>query len=66
MSAGTPVPIPEVGLCSACAFAVVQRSAKGAHFWRCRRSDDDADFLRYPPLPVRRCRGFEPGGPGPG
>jgi len=53
-------PRPEVGLCSACRFAAVQRSAKGSEFWRCGRADFDPDYARYPRLPVERCPGFEP------
>ena len=52
---------PAIGLCSDCAHARVQRSAKGAAFWRCLRADADPRYLRYPPLPVIACAGFEPG-----
>ena len=51
---------PAVGLCSLCAFARVQRSAKGSVFWRCLRAERDRAFRSYPPLPVQRCPGFEP------
>jgi len=50
---------PAVGLCSACGRARVQKSAKGSVFWRCLRAGEDPRFLPYPPLPVRRCPGFE-------
>ena len=53
-------PQPHVGLCSVCRFAQTQRSARGGTFWRCLRADEDPGFLRYPPLPVRRCAGFAP------
>jgi hypothetical protein len=53
------------GLCTGCRFGVLQRSARGSRFWRCRRADSDPAFARYPPLPVRSCAGFEPGGPEP-
>jgi hypothetical protein len=52
-----------VGLCAGCRFAALQRSARGGRFWRCRRADSEPGYLRYPPLPVRRCPGFEPGEP---
>lgn len=52
-------PDPSVGLCSSCRFASVQRSARGSSFWRCRRADAEPAFLRYPPLPVKSCHGFE-------
>jgi len=50
---------PAVGLCSLCAFARVQRSARGSVFWRCLRAERDPAFRSYPPLPVERCPGFE-------
>ncbi len=56
-----------VGLCSRCRHAARQASAKGSEFWRCRLADSDPRFLRYPPLPVHACSGFEPapgGAPG--
>jgi hypothetical protein len=59
-SAGRPDP----GLCARCTHARVQRSARGSAFWRCLRADTDPAFRRYPPLPVLRCPGFEPGTPG--
>jgi len=63
-----------VGLCARCRMASVQRSGRGSRFWRCGRAEADPAFLRYPPLPVLRCPGFEEGGklapergaPGPG
>jgi hypothetical protein len=60
----------EVGLCSCCAHARVQSSAKAgkSRFWRCALADlspgSDARYKRYPPLPVLRCAGFAPGEPG--
>jgi hypothetical protein len=54
---------PQAGLCARCAQARVQRSARGSAFWRCLRADRDPAFQRYPPLPVLRCPGFEPGTP---
>ena len=61
-----------VGLCASCRWmhAVVNR--RGSTFFRCRLADSDARFVRYPPLPVLRCEGFqakpaaEPGEPGAG
>jgi hypothetical protein len=54
-----------VGLCTGCRFGALQRSARGSRFWRCRRADSDPAFVRYPPLPVRSCAGFEPRNQGP-
>lgn len=53
----------QVGLCAQCRHASVQASAKGSSFWRCTRADDDPRLLRYPPLPVRECPGYEEGAP---
>ncbi|MEE8507732.1 MAG: hypothetical protein V3T07_01595 [Myxococcota bacterium] len=50
----------EVGLCYECRFARRTPSAKGGFFWRCGRSESDPRYLRYPPLPVEHCAGFEP------
>ena len=47
------------GLCAACQHARLLRSGKGSHFVRCGRSDREADYPRYPRLPVMRCAGFE-------
>ncbi len=49
----------DVGLCFACSHGRAQANARGSTFWRCLRADSEPDFLRYPPLPVERCRGFE-------
>jgi hypothetical protein len=49
------------GLCADCRHA--QRlAAKRTHYLRCRRSDDDRRFARYPRLPVLVCHGYEAGG----
>jgi hypothetical protein len=48
-----------LGLCARCRFARRIRSAKGARFLRCGRSDTDAAYLRYPRLPVASCPGYE-------
>jgi hypothetical protein len=48
-----------VGLCAGCAHARRIVSAKGSSFWLCERAQTDPSFAKYPPLPVRACRGFE-------
>lgn len=53
-------PRAEVGLCFGCRHARSQENARGSRFWRCLRADREPDFLRYPPLPVLECSGFEP------
>ena len=35
-------------------------SRRGSTFFRCTRAEVDARFVRYPPLPVRSCPGYEP------
>jgi hypothetical protein len=46
------------GLCRTCRHAVLLASARSV-FLRCGLADTDARFLRYPPLPVLACRGYE-------
>jgi hypothetical protein len=48
-----------VGLCATCRQAQLIQSDKGTIFYRCRRSETDPDFPRYPKLPVLACRGYE-------
>lgn len=48
------------GLCASCTWMAMVTSSKGSTFFMCRRSEFDADFPRYPPIPVRICRGYEP------
>jgi hypothetical protein len=54
---------PEAGLCAACLHCQIVRSSKGSTFYRCRRAATDPRFLKYPPLPVRVCEGFDEGEP---
>ena len=51
----------DVGLCGSCAHVRVTGNRKGSRFYLCERSVSDPTFRRYPPLPVLRCRGYEPG-----
>jgi hypothetical protein len=48
-----------VGLCRLCRHARPVETPRSL-FWLCQRSADDPAFPRYPRLPVRECRGFEP------
>ena len=54
------------GLCADCTFAQVVETARGSRFYRCRRSESDERFRRYPQLPVLTCEGYERTAPGPG
>ena len=49
-----------VGLCASCRFAEVITSSRASTFYRCRMSDSDPSFPKYPPLPVLACRGYQP------
>ena len=51
--------VQRAGLCASCAHLQVLRS-KRSTFVRCGLADRDPRFARYPPLPVRWCRGHEP------
>lgn len=51
----------QAGLCTVCAHVKVIHNRRGSSFFLCERSRVDPSFRRYPPLPVLRCRGFEPG-----
>ena len=51
--------VQAVGLCASCRFAEVITSSKASTFYRCRLSDADPSFRRYPPLPVLVCRGYQ-------
>lgn len=48
------------GLCEGCRHRRTVRNDRGSRFVLCLRSRTDPAFPRYPPLPVRRCAGFEP------
>ncbi len=52
----------ERGLCARCRHRIDQATKRGSVFLRCARAEVDANFLRYPPLPVLECVGYEPGG----
>ncbi|MGE0135401.1 MAG: truncated hemoglobin [Dehalococcoidia bacterium] len=49
----------EAGLCGHCRWAQRIESARGSEFLRCRRSDDDPSYRKYPQLPVLTCAGFQ-------
>jgi hypothetical protein len=51
---------PRVGLCASCRYVEVITSSRESTFYRCRRSDTDPTFRKYPALPVLVCRGYEP------
>jgi hypothetical protein len=49
----------EVGLCRTCRHSRIVPAPRST-FYLCERSFIDPRFLKYPPLPVIRCVGFEP------
>jgi len=58
-SPGT-APAPNAGLCNTCRHQRLVGNTRGSVFSLCERSREDPAFPRYPRLPVRTCRGFEP------
>jgi len=48
-----------VGLCATCRWVRIVTNRRGSVFYRCLRADDDPRFVRYPPLPVTTCPGYE-------
>lgn len=47
-----------VGLCFDCQHAQRIQSARGSIFYRCKLSDTDPSFPKYPRLPVLHCAGY--------
>jgi hypothetical protein len=50
---------PRVGLCADCSFARIIESDRGSTFYLCGRSATDANYPKYPRLPVIHCAGYE-------
>lgn len=42
-----------------CRWTRAVTNRRGSVFFRCARAETDARFVRYPPLPVLACPGFE-------
>jgi len=57
---------PAVGLCETCQWVRIVTNRRGSVFYRCSRAETDPRFVRYPPLPVLECPGYERRGPGAG
>jgi len=47
-----------IGLCFDCIHARKMQSDRGSTFYRCKLSDTDPNFPKYPRLPVIRCNGY--------
>ena len=52
-------PRTSVGLCANCRFMRLIESDRGSTFHLCERSATDANFPKYPRLPVLQCAGYE-------
>jgi hypothetical protein len=50
---------PTVGLCETCTWVRIATNRRGSVFYRCLRADTDPRFVRYPPLPLLQCPGYE-------
>ena len=48
----------DAGLCPSCRHVTIIVSDRGSVFYRCRLSDTDPAFPRYPRLPVLTCSGW--------
>ncbi len=48
-----------VGLCATCKWVRIATNKRGSVFYRCLRADTDPRFVKYPPLPVLRCPGYD-------
>jgi hypothetical protein len=53
-----------VGLCGTCRWVRIAKNRRGSVFYRCLRADTDPRFLKYPPLPVLSCPGYDRRDPG--
>ncbi len=50
-----------VGLCKTCRHCKPIKNARESVFYRCRLSETDAAYAKYPRLPVLKCSGYNPG-----
>jgi len=53
-----PTGVPGAGLCNRCVHQAVVPTSRSV-FSRCRLAERDPRFVKYPPVPVLRCPGFE-------
>jgi len=47
-----------VGLCFDCLHSQRIQSTRGSTFYRCKLSDTDPSYAKYPRLPVFHCAGY--------
>ncbi len=50
---------PTVGLCETCTWVRIATNRRESVFYRCLRAESDPRFVRYPPLPVLQCPGYD-------
>jgi hypothetical protein len=53
------IDVGSTGLCADCRSLRAQCTKRGVVFFRCARADEDDRFMRYPPIPVMKCGGFD-------
>jgi hypothetical protein len=53
---------PRVGLCGDCEHCRIVKSQRSS-FYMCQLSFTNPEYRKYPPLPVLRCHGYQPGPP---
>ena len=46
-------------LCRSCAWMREIVSGRSSRFLLCQKSQNDAQFAKYPPQPIVRCSGFQ-------
>jgi propionyl-CoA synthetase len=47
------------GLCGSCRYAHLNETRRGPVYLRCTRASWDERLVKYPPLPVLSCVGFD-------
>ena len=50
----------EIGLCQTCQHVKIIENANHSRFYLCLLSNFNADFQKYPRLPVLACHGYYP------
>jgi hypothetical protein len=55
-----PATLAKAGLCATCLHCRIVKTERST-FYLCQRSFTDPRYLKYPPIPVRECPGYEPG-----
>ena len=54
------MPDPKIGLCADCQHCRIVNSERST-FYMCRLALTNPEYRKYPPLPVWRCPGYQPG-----